>query len=74
MDGLPSKKDHYCAAPLCLLYVNLAKKLVPIAIQLKRQPGEDNPIFLPSDSRADWLIAKMFFSNASAQVTSLKLN
>ena len=74
MNDLPLKKDHYCAAPLCLLYVNAAKKLVPIAIQLKKQPGEDNPIFLPSDCRADWLIAKIFFSSASAQVISLNLN
>ena len=68
MDGLPCKQDHYCAAPLCLLYVNAAKNLVPIAIQLKRQPGEDNPIFLPSDSRTDWLLAKMYFSSANGQV------
>ena len=68
MDGLPCKKDHYCAAPLCLLYVNQANQLVPIAIQLMRHPGEDNPIFLPSDNRTDWMLAKMFFSSASAQV------
>ena len=69
MDGLPCKKDYFCAAPLCLHYVNTCKQLVPIAIQLKRQPAEDNPIFLPIDSRSDWLLAKMYFSNASAQVT-----
>ena len=68
MDGLPCKEDYFCAAPLCLLYVNACKQLVPIAIQLKRQPAEDNPIFLPTDNRVDWLLAKMYFSNASAQV------
>ena len=70
MDGLPCKKDNYCAAPMCLLYVNLYMELIPIAIQLKRKPAADNPIFLPTDCRNDWILAKMYFSNANAQVTT----
>ncbi|XP_020775880.2 polyunsaturated fatty acid lipoxygenase ALOX8-like [Boleophthalmus pectinirostris] len=49
---------------LCLLYVNSQKQLKPIAIQLYQKPAEDNPIFLPSDSETDWLLAKMFINNA----------
>ncbi|XP_036845272.1 hydroperoxide isomerase ALOXE3-like [Oncorhynchus mykiss] len=57
-------KQHFLAAPLCLLYVTPEDKLIPIAIQLKQEPGEDNPIFLPTDSEYDWLLAKIFVRNA----------
>ena len=68
MHGLPCKNNQYCAAPLCLLYVNGSKRLVPIAIQLKRDIREDNPIFLPSDDRIDWMLAKMYYLSAHGQV------
>ena len=71
MEGLPCREGCYVAAPLCLLYVNTLKQLLPIAIQLKRVPGEDNPIFLPSDSRVDWMLAKMYYASASAQVSCI---
>jgi hypothetical protein len=32
--------------------------------QLKQEPGEDNPIFLPTDSEYDWLLAKIFVRSA----------
>ena len=32
-------------------------------LQLHQQPSEKNPIFLPSDSETDWLLAKMFIKN-----------
>ncbi|XP_042174610.1 hydroperoxide isomerase ALOXE3-like [Oncorhynchus tshawytscha] len=57
-------KQHFLAAPLCLLYVTPEDKLIPIAIQLKQEPGEDNPIFLTTDSEYDWLLAKIFVRNA----------
>uniref|UniRef100_A0A4W5LDY5 Lipoxygenase domain-containing protein n=1 Tax=Hucho hucho TaxID=62062 RepID=A0A4W5LDY5_9TELE len=57
-------KQHFLAAPLCLLYMTPEDKLIPIAIQLKQDPGEDNPIFLPTDSEYDWLLAKIFVRNA----------
>uniref|UniRef100_A0A4W5LEC6 Uncharacterized protein n=1 Tax=Hucho hucho TaxID=62062 RepID=A0A4W5LEC6_9TELE len=56
--------SHFLAAPLCLLYMTPEDKLIPIAIQLKQDPGEDNPIFLPTDSEYDWLLAKIFVRNA----------
>ena len=68
MDGLPCREGYYCAAPMCLLYVNGANQLVPIAIQLRKKPGVDNPIFLPSDHWIDWLLAKIHYQSAHAQV------
>ena len=68
MEGLPCRKDYYCCAPMCLLYVNGSKQLVPIAIQLKQEPGDENPIFLPSDNLMDWLVAKIYYQSAHAQV------
>ena len=32
--------------------------------QLKQKPGEDNPIFVPTDSEYDWLMAKIFVRSA----------
>ena len=69
MDGLPTREGQYCAAPICLLYVNGSDQLVPIAIQLKQKSGKDNPIFLPSDGWIDWLLAKIFYQSASGQVS-----
>ena len=71
MDGLPTREGQYCAAPICLLYVNGSDQLVPIAIQLKKKPGEDNPIFLPSDNWIDWLLAKIYYQSASTQVSHI---
>ena len=67
-EGLPPRKGQYVCAPICLLYVNSSKQLVPIAIQLKQQPGKDNPIFLPSDRLMDWLLAKIYYQSAHGQV------
>ena len=50
------------------MYVNGSNKLVPIAIQLMRDPGANNPIFLPSDSWFEWLLAKIFYRSADTQV------
>ncbi|KAM8725490.1 hydroperoxide isomerase ALOXE3-like isoform 1-T1 [Acanthopagrus schlegelii] len=67
MDGLPTKvhdgQTLHVTAGLCLFYMNPENKLKPIAIQLHQQPSEKNPIFLPSDSETDWLLAKMFIKN-----------
>lgn len=36
--------------------------------QLKQTPGPDNPIFLPSDDKWDWLLAKTWVRNAEFSV------
>ncbi|XP_030644123.1 hydroperoxide isomerase ALOXE3-like [Chanos chanos] len=75
LDGLPGnvihKEQQYITAPLCLLFSNPEGKLLPIAIQLMQEPGEENPIFLPSDSESDWLLAKIFVRNAEFNEHSL---
>ena len=73
MDGLKTKDGCFSSAPTCLLYVDGAKCLVPIAIQLKKQPGAGNPIFLPSDNLIDWVLAKIYYQNANAQVCHVKV-
>ncbi|KAG8004349.1 Hydroperoxide isomerase ALOXE3 [Nibea albiflora] len=70
MDGIAARvydgERLHVAAGLCLFYLNSENKLMPIAVQLHQQPSEENPIFLPSDSETDWLLAKMFIKNADA--------
>ncbi|CAN9499796.1 unnamed protein product [Ophioblennius macclurei] len=58
---------QYLTAPICLLYKNARNKIVPIAIQLSQAPGKDNPIFLPTDSQYDWLLAKIWVRFADFQ-------
>ncbi|XP_063807648.1 polyunsaturated fatty acid lipoxygenase ALOX15B-like [Pseudophryne corroboree] len=61
-------KQQYMAAPMCILWKNPQDQLVPIAIQLAQTPGENAPIFLPSDSESDWLLAKIWVRNSDYQV------
>ncbi|XP_071771915.1 hydroperoxide isomerase ALOXE3-like [Centroberyx gerrardi] len=72
MDGLPTRicngKPLPLTAGLGLFYMNPDNKLMPIAIQLYQQPSEQNPIFLPSDSESDWMLAKLFLKNADAML------
>ncbi len=54
----PSGLKKYLYAPLALFAVNRdTRKLSPIAIQCKQQPGPSNPIFTPDDGY-NWRIAK----------------
>ncbi|XP_013867040.1 hydroperoxide isomerase ALOXE3 [Austrofundulus limnaeus] len=68
MDGIPTREKDggslHISAGFCLFYMNPEKKLMPLAIQLRQQPSEQNPIFLPSDPQTDWLLAKLFFKSA----------
>ncbi|XP_077575061.1 polyunsaturated fatty acid lipoxygenase ALOX15B-like isoform X2 [Stigmatopora nigra] len=68
LDGVPANiidgDQQYMMAPLVLLHKRPDNNLVPIAIQLKQIPGEGNPIFLPTDSHHDWLLAKTFVRSA----------
>uniref|UniRef100_A0A672YF86 Hydroperoxide isomerase ALOXE3-like n=1 Tax=Sphaeramia orbicularis TaxID=375764 RepID=A0A672YF86_9TELE len=75
LDGVPANQIHgkqsYLSAPLCLLHLNQQGQLLPIAIQLQQDPGPLNPVFLPSDPRCDWLLAKMWVHSADFQVHQL---
>uniref|UniRef100_A0A3Q1K9K0 Lipoxygenase domain-containing protein n=1 Tax=Anabas testudineus TaxID=64144 RepID=A0A3Q1K9K0_ANATE len=65
-------KAQYLMAPLVLLQKTPNDKLMPIAIQLKQTPADDNPIFVPNDPEYDWLLAKTFVR--SAEFTEHQLN
>ncbi|XP_070565852.1 allene oxide synthase-lipoxygenase protein-like [Ptychodera flava] len=62
---LKSVNDKVCA-PIALFFVNSKKEFVPVAIQLSQAKGEYNPVFLPTDPKYTWLLAKMHFNNADA--------
>ena len=64
IDGSP----YFSCAPICLLYLNNKKQLVPIAIQLGQKPGSGTPIWTPEDSESDWMLAKIYFRNAESNV------
>ncbi|KAM8843183.1 polyunsaturated fatty acid lipoxygenase ALOX15B-like [Synchiropus picturatus] len=68
LDGIETntinKVKQFLMAPLVLLHKTSDDELKPIAIQLKQVPAEDNPIFLPTDSEYDWLLAKIFVRGA----------
>uniref|UniRef100_H2YSA1 Lipoxygenase domain-containing protein n=1 Tax=Ciona savignyi TaxID=51511 RepID=H2YSA1_CIOSA len=74
LEGMPcgrspvNQSAYFGCAPMCLLYLNCKKNLVPIAIQLWQQPGVNNPIWTPDDSDCDWMLAKIYFRNAEANV------
>ncbi|XP_041822016.1 arachidonate 12-lipoxygenase, 12R-type-like [Chelmon rostratus] len=67
-------KKQYLMAPLVLLHKTPDDKLMPIAIQLKQTPADDNPIFLPSDSEYDWLLAKIFVRSADFSAHQLDVH
>ncbi|RVE68800.1 hypothetical protein OJAV_G00095080 [Oryzias javanicus] len=64
-------KKQYLTAPLVLLHKNQKDEMMPIAIQLKQKPGEDNPVFFPSDSESDWLLAKLYVKSADFNLHEL---
>ncbi|XP_059004273.1 polyunsaturated fatty acid lipoxygenase ALOX15B [Mustela lutreola] len=62
-------KPQFSAAPMTLLYQRPGGgPLLPLAIQLSQSPGPDSPIFLPSDNKWDWLLAKTWVRNAEFSV------
>jgi arachidonate 15-lipoxygenase len=60
--------QKYIDAPLALFVLDkTTKELVPVAIQCKQKPGQDNPIFTPADGY-NWLIAKTIVEIADGNV------
>ncbi|XP_034074786.1 arachidonate 8S-lipoxygenase-like [Gymnodraco acuticeps] len=78
LDGLKAniikEKQQYMTAPLVLLHKTHDDKLMPLAIQLKQTPAGDNPIFLPTDSEYDWLMAKVFVRSADFNLHQLNFH
>ena len=67
-DGTYPHGQKYLYAPLAVFVVEKdTKKLMPVAIQIKQQPGPDNPIFTPDD-KFNWLIAKTIVEIADANI------
>lgn len=67
LEDCPVKDGHVVCSPIALFYRRDDGKLVPIAIQLFQNKADDNPVFLPSDPKYTWILAKMWFNNADAQ-------
>ena len=58
---------RYCAEPLAMFYVNKSGHLMPIAIQLRQEPGPTNLIWTPNEpNEHDWMLAKMWVRLAEA--------
>ncbi|XP_036955662.1 polyunsaturated fatty acid lipoxygenase ALOX15B-like isoform X2 [Acanthopagrus latus] len=69
-----NKKKQYLMAPLVLLHKTPQDQLMPLAIQLKQTPADDNPIFFPTDSEYDWLMAKIFVRSADFNIHELNVH
>uniref|UniRef100_F6XZW1 Uncharacterized protein n=1 Tax=Xenopus tropicalis TaxID=8364 RepID=F6XZW1_XENTR len=71
LEGIPTNvingERQYLAAPMCLLWKSPNDEIVPIAIQLNQTPGEENPIFVPTDHEWDWTLAKLWVRSSEFQ-------
>ncbi|KAM7231895.1 hypothetical protein CapIbe_016656 [Capra ibex] len=62
-------RPQFSTAPMTLLYQRPGRgPLLPLAIQLSQTPGANSPIFLPSDDKWDWLLAKTWVRNAEFSI------
>ncbi|KAB0367635.1 hypothetical protein FD755_020959 [Muntiacus reevesi] len=62
-------RPQFSTAPMTLLYQRPGHgPLLPLAIQLSQTPGPNSPIFLPSDDKWDWLLAKTWVRNAEFSI------
>ena len=51
--------------------INLMTSSSFLLLQLKQTPADDNPIFFPTDSEYDWLMAKIFVRSADFNMHQL---
>ncbi|KAH3795315.1 hypothetical protein DPMN_148865 [Dreissena polymorpha] len=68
LDDCNKESESVVCSPIALFYRRNDDTIVPIAIQLFQDPADDNPVFLPSDNKYTWILAKMWFNNADANV------
>ncbi|XP_076316229.1 allene oxide synthase-lipoxygenase protein-like isoform X3 [Tachypleus tridentatus] len=66
LSNINCKDARMLTAPIALFFLNEKKDLMPIAIQLFQDERPKNPVFLPSDPKYTWLLAKIIFNNADA--------
>ncbi|KAJ8313748.1 hypothetical protein KUTeg_008309 [Tegillarca granosa] len=59
MKDLPTREGYVVCAPIGLFFANNKDDLLPIAIQLYQDKANDNPVFLPSDPKYTWQMAKI---------------
>lgn len=68
LDGVDTYKagreEEFLTAPLVLFHKTPSDDLKPVAIQLQQDPSQSSPVFVPSDSQYDWLLAKTFVRSA----------
>ncbi|RVE68846.1 hypothetical protein OJAV_G00095820 [Oryzias javanicus] len=78
LDGVETRtingRKQFLTAPLVLLHKNEYNQMMPIAIQLKQKPGKYNPIFFPTDSEYDWLLAKTYVRSAEFNLHELNFH
>ncbi|XP_071487669.1 polyunsaturated fatty acid 5-lipoxygenase-like [Diadema antillarum] len=74
MKDLPTREGAVLPAPIALFFLTKDKELLPVAIQLFQERSEDNPIFLPTDPKYTWMLAKMWFNLADASYHQSVLN
>uniref|UniRef100_A0A3Q2ZGV4 Lipoxygenase domain-containing protein n=1 Tax=Kryptolebias marmoratus TaxID=37003 RepID=A0A3Q2ZGV4_KRYMA len=53
---------------------SLSEEIEVICLKLKQEPANDNPIFFPTDSEYDWLLAKTFVRSADSNVHQLNFH
>lgn len=68
LENCPTRPDIHICDPMALFFLRNDGSLVPIAIQLRQVPSDDNPVFLPTDPPYTWIMAKMWFNNADVCV------
>ncbi|WAR06955.1 LOX5-like protein [Mya arenaria] len=67
LDKCPKNPKITLCSPIALFFRE-EDKIMPIAIQLFQGRSDDNPVFFPTDDKYTWILAKMWFNNADAQI------